>query len=707
MVESKKKKKRSAKQEHHWFTDAVSTDEETALIAAHYARLHAQMADDEAKLALAVGVTPPQPHNILALDCEMVQVSVPGTYTDKDKERDKLLPAGLPKAPPRRVFKSALARVSIIDFYGNVLLDSFVTPDDPISDYKTEFSGITAAKLVGAPSFAEIQTKIKEIITDSHYVVGQSIDNDLTAMKIDIPLSRIRDTALFYKRFHPAKKTPGLKDLSKWCLNVGIQSGEHDSVIDSRVTLLLYRQQRVLWETTVPEHPPPVPYGEAQPPPIPCPPELPEAFRAAMIEFEKQMLEPQPAVAASPAPVLIHAPPIHFGGAHQPVFPFAFAKPVPHQLPMNPFSPIPAKFTTLPAVHQTPPPAAAQINPLFTSMSPIPGVTAMPEPTVPVPIVTTSTPTQLLTTAQIIQSFYPKTMHASLLKGHDEKMMRLGAPPYWLVHPGTPIDETVNQISYDAVVSNLQAAEELAREEAKAKFAAKKVKMDTSLPGKRKREKLAAAAAAATLAAKTGEPLSETVANVKMFLDIATKDVVPDEAKAVPTTVDSDGDEDMRPAKRAKKSKDDKSEDVASEKSASDSEDERAKTSKKTKKSKKSKKSKKVETSDETANDSVDEVVSKKVKKSKKSAKVSDDEVTESVADRVKSSKKAKKADVVEEPKREKKSSKKRQSEDVEETDVKKKSKKRKAVSEDEAEEEDGNSKKKSKETKSRKCKKA
>ncbi|KAI8834591.1 ribonuclease H-like domain-containing protein, partial [Chytriomyces cf. hyalinus JEL632] len=184
------------------------------------------MADDEAKLALVVGVTPPQPQNILALDCEMVQVSVP-------------------------VFKSALARVSIIDFNGNVLLDSFVTPDDPISDYKTEYSGITAAKLVGAPSFAEIQEKIKEIITDSHYVVGQSIDNDLTAMKIDIPLSRIRDTALFYKRFHPAKKTPGLKDLSKWCLNVGIQSGEHDSVIDSRVTLLLYRQQRVLWETTV------------------------------------------------------------------------------------------------------------------------------------------------------------------------------------------------------------------------------------------------------------------------------------------------------------------------------------------------------------------------------------------------------------------------------------------------------------------------
>ncbi|KAJ3238334.1 hypothetical protein HDU77_011518 [Chytriomyces hyalinus] len=170
----------------------------------------------------------------------------------------------------------------------------------------------------------------------------------------------------------------------------------------------------------------------------------------------------------------------------------------------------------------------------------------MPEPTVPVPIVTTSTPTQLLTTSQIIQSFYPKNMHASLLKGHDEKMMRLGAPPYWLVHPGTPIDETVNQVSYDAVVGNLQAAEEVARAAKKVKMAtslpgkrnreklaaaeevaqaAKKVKVDTSLPGKRKREKLAAAAAAATLSTKTGEPLSETVVNVKMFLDIATKDI--------------------------------------------------------------------------------------------------------------------------------------------------------------------------------------
>ncbi|KAI8616050.1 ribonuclease H-like domain-containing protein, partial [Chytriomyces sp. MP71] len=144
--------------------------------------------------------------------------------------------------------KSALARVSIVDANGNIVLDSFVTPDETITDYKTEFSGITKEKLEGAPSFWEVHEKIKAIIKSDHFLVGQSIENDLAVMKLEVPLARIRDTALFFKRFHPAKKTPGLKDLSRWCLDLKIQGGEHDSVIDARSTLLLYRQQRVLWE---------------------------------------------------------------------------------------------------------------------------------------------------------------------------------------------------------------------------------------------------------------------------------------------------------------------------------------------------------------------------------------------------------------------------------------------------------------------------
>lgn len=43
---------------------------------------------------------------------------------------------------------SALARVSIVNFYGEVILNKYVKPTREITDYRTEFSGITPELLV-------------------------------------------------------------------------------------------------------------------------------------------------------------------------------------------------------------------------------------------------------------------------------------------------------------------------------------------------------------------------------------------------------------------------------------------------------------------------------------------------------------------------------------------------------------------------------
>lgn len=39
--------------------------------------------------------------------------------------------------------ESALARVSIVNYYGNVILDKFVLPREKVVDYRTHVSGIT------------------------------------------------------------------------------------------------------------------------------------------------------------------------------------------------------------------------------------------------------------------------------------------------------------------------------------------------------------------------------------------------------------------------------------------------------------------------------------------------------------------------------------------------------------------------------------
>jgi len=44
--------------------------------------------------------------------------------------------------------ESSLARVSLVDFYGAVLLDEYVKQKEQVTDYRTEWSGIRPRDLV-------------------------------------------------------------------------------------------------------------------------------------------------------------------------------------------------------------------------------------------------------------------------------------------------------------------------------------------------------------------------------------------------------------------------------------------------------------------------------------------------------------------------------------------------------------------------------
>lgn len=81
-------------------------------------------------LHAAPGSNSRRPGKYLAVDCEMVGVGLDGS-------------------------ESALARVSLVNFHGVVLMDEFVRPRERVVDYRTQFSGIRPADMVnGAPFFA-------------------------------------------------------------------------------------------------------------------------------------------------------------------------------------------------------------------------------------------------------------------------------------------------------------------------------------------------------------------------------------------------------------------------------------------------------------------------------------------------------------------------------------------------------------------------
>jgi RNA exonuclease 1 len=80
-----------------------------------------------------------------------------------------------------------LARVSIIDYDFNVLMDEFVMPQREILDYNTKWSGITEQILRGVnTTLADIQLRLREIIDSDTIIVGHSLENDLHALQVDV-----------------------------------------------------------------------------------------------------------------------------------------------------------------------------------------------------------------------------------------------------------------------------------------------------------------------------------------------------------------------------------------------------------------------------------------------------------------------------------------------------------------------------------------
>ncbi|KAI1797005.1 ribonuclease H-like protein [Ganoderma leucocontextum] len=185
-----------------------------------------------------------QPGKYLALDCEMVGVGIDGS-------------------------ESVLARVSLVNYYGFVVLDAFVRPRERVVDYRTEFSGIRPSDMVHARSFDEVQKEVADLLKDA-ILVGHAVHNDLKALLLSHPRPQTRDTQILaYKHKVSRGRRPALRHLTKQELGLTIQGGEHSSVTDARATMALFRLHRKTWEKNV--RPPSLPHskahGTATPPP--------------------------------------------------------------------------------------------------------------------------------------------------------------------------------------------------------------------------------------------------------------------------------------------------------------------------------------------------------------------------------------------------------------------------------------------------------
>ena len=167
------------------------------------------------------------PLSVCALDCEMCQT-----------ER------GL-----------ALTRLTVISESQSVVLDALVVPPEEITDYITQYSGVTPELLRIASrengiavnrdgtmvlSMRQAQIAFLRLVSRETVIVGHSLDSDLTALQI--VHERVVDTAYLYPhpRGFPLRKK--LRSLAKEFLGLDIQTAGasgHDSCEDARASLQL------------------------------------------------------------------------------------------------------------------------------------------------------------------------------------------------------------------------------------------------------------------------------------------------------------------------------------------------------------------------------------------------------------------------------------------------------------------------------------
>jgi RNA exonuclease 1 len=76
--------------------------------------------------------------------------------------------------------------VTLINEAGVTIYDQLVMPENPILDYLTQYSGMTAARLNGVTTrLAEVQEKLKSLIDYNTILVGHSLENDMEVLKVN------------------------------------------------------------------------------------------------------------------------------------------------------------------------------------------------------------------------------------------------------------------------------------------------------------------------------------------------------------------------------------------------------------------------------------------------------------------------------------------------------------------------------------------
>jgi len=144
-----------------------------------------------------------------------------------------------------REMRHALARVSLMDcISGNLIIDDYVLPREPIVDYLTRFSGIVASDLDPKTSPHHLVStrtaylKLRCLMERGCIFLGHGVGKDFLTVNLYVPPNQVIDTVIIYHK--DRTRYISLRFLANYVLKRDMQQDVHDSVEDAKAAYELY-----------------------------------------------------------------------------------------------------------------------------------------------------------------------------------------------------------------------------------------------------------------------------------------------------------------------------------------------------------------------------------------------------------------------------------------------------------------------------------
>lgn len=133
-----------------------------------------------------------------------------------------------------------VTRVSVVDERYESVYETFVKPENKITNYMTAFSGITEETLRNVTkTLTEVQEDLRQLLPPDAILVGQSLNVDLNCLKLMHPY--VIDTSVIFNISGERKSKSKLRTLAREFLGEIIQNHAkgHDSIEDSAASMKL------------------------------------------------------------------------------------------------------------------------------------------------------------------------------------------------------------------------------------------------------------------------------------------------------------------------------------------------------------------------------------------------------------------------------------------------------------------------------------